>query len=292
MKGVRFRLEIEGMTCEHCARNVAEALKALPGLRDVKVDYRAGVAMVTADNESVMEFSQIQQAISQKGAYRLVRIVKESGSGSTLKWALAAVGAALIGSSCCILPLLAAVGIFSGTVAAQVHWLDSLRPFFLGITIVALGIAWWSALRSKEVRKEGPVCDCEVNDRSSVRYGVVSAMRNVRVLAVITVIALALGTFPYWSGWVFGGESPQVNSTVSEVVVSAVFHVDGMTCGGCEQAVKTSVGSLPGVRTVEADHESGMVKVVWVPEVVSVKEIINAIEKPGYRVQGWEWVSK
>jgi copper chaperone len=61
------------------------------------------------------------------------------------------------------------------------------------------------------------------------------------------------------------------------------FTVTGMSCGGCEDNVESEVGSLDGVDTVDADHESDSVDIV--ADDVSTDEITAAIESAGYDVE-------
>ncbi len=42
-------LQIEGMTCDGCAQSITHALKRAPGIKQVKVDWRAGTGEVTFD---------------------------------------------------------------------------------------------------------------------------------------------------------------------------------------------------------------------------------------------------
>ncbi len=39
------------------------------------------------------------------------------------------------------------------------------------------------------------------------------------------------------------------------------LNVQGMSCGGCESAIKGAVSRLPNVASVQADHQSGRVNV-------------------------------
>lgn len=60
--------------------------------------------------------------------------------------------------------------------------------------------------------------------------------------------------------------------------------VTGMTCGGCENAVKRAVGKLPGVASVDASHLEQRVVVDYdeartTPEAIAAK--INGL---GYHV--------
>jgi copper chaperone CopZ len=68
--------------------------------------------------------------------------------------------------------------------------------------------------------------------------------------------------------------------------MTLTLRVTGMTCGGCENAVKRAVGKLPGVASVEASHLEQRVVVSYdaaqsTPEAIAAK--INGL---GYRVGG------
>ncbi len=41
-----------------------------------------------------------------------------------------------------------------------------------------------------------------------------------------------------------------------------IVKVKGMMCGGCENRIKNAVGEISGVQAVEANHETGIVKVI------------------------------
>ena len=65
-----------------------------------------------------------------------------------------------------------------------------------------------------------------------------------------------------------------------------VLQVAGMTCGGCENAVKRAVGRLPGVASVEASHAAGKVTVDF-DESQTTRDVIAAkIAALGYQVVG------
>jgi copper chaperone len=60
------------------------------------------------------------------------------------------------------------------------------------------------------------------------------------------------------------------------------YTVTGMSCGGCEDNVESSVGDIEGVTEVEADNESDTVEVV--ADGVGEDDITAAIEDAGYDV--------
>lgn len=65
-----------------------------------------------------------------------------------------------------------------------------------------------------------------------------------------------------------------------------VAHLDvrGMSCGHCEHSVKTAVGSLPGVSSVQVELKTGKVTVEYDPDQVNLKVIKATIEDQGYDV--------
>ena len=60
--------------------------------------------------------------------------------------------------------------------------------------------------------------------------------------------------------------------------------VDGMTCGGCENAVKRMLGLVPGVANVTASHRDRRVTLDYDPERATRAALETAIESAGYRV--------
>lgn len=64
-----------------------------------------------------------------------------------------------------------------------------------------------------------------------------------------------------------------------------VLKVNGMMCGGCENRVKNTVGSIEGVKNVTANHITGEVSVTAMDDVS--KEIIKeSLDDIGYEVIG------
>jgi len=41
------------------------------------------------------------------------------------------------------------------------------------------------------------------------------------------------------------------------------IQVSGMSCGGCEDRLAAALGRVAGVGTVDADHQSGVVRVLF-----------------------------
>ena len=64
-----LELKVEGMGCAHCVDAVTKALKALPEVRDVKVDLEN--QRVTVSYEGSLEQQRITEAIEEAG-YRVL----------------------------------------------------------------------------------------------------------------------------------------------------------------------------------------------------------------------------
>ncbi len=105
--------------------------------------------------------------------------------------------AAFLASLCCVGPLvLAALGVgvgvtgFLASAAGTLKALLPYRPFFIGLTTLLLGVAFYLSYRkSKSARAPGATCA-----PASVRS------QHRAVLWVVTALALALILAPYWLG--------------------------------------------------------------------------------------------
>lgn len=64
-----------------------------------------------------------------------------------------------------------------------------------------------------------------------------------------------------------------------------MLSVDGMTCGGCENAVKRVLGLVPGVANVTASHRDKRVTLDYDPALADRAALAQAIEKAGYQVR-------
>jgi copper chaperone len=62
------------------------------------------------------------------------------------------------------------------------------------------------------------------------------------------------------------------------------LRVTGMTCGGCENAVKRAVSALGGVSDVTASHRDNRVTLTFDPTRTNRGAIADAIERAGYSV--------
>jgi copper chaperone len=63
-----------------------------------------------------------------------------------------------------------------------------------------------------------------------------------------------------------------------------LLTVTGMTCGGCENAVKRTLTQMAGVREVTASHRDNRVQVTFEEGRMTPLAIRQAIEGLGYAV--------
>ncbi|MGW0250727.1 heavy-metal-associated domain-containing protein [Nocardia goodfellowii] len=70
---------------------------------------------------------------------------------------------------------------------------------------------------------------------------------------------------------------------MSTTASTATVTVTGMTCGGCANSVRTEVGRIDGVTSVDIDLGSGLVTVDSASPV-SREAITAAVTKAGYQV--------
>lgn len=185
---------------------------------------------------------------------------------------LAALGASL----CCITPILAITAGISGA-ASAFSWLDPFRPFFIGLTILVLGFAWYQKVKPK---KKDLSCDCEDEPEKK------SFFQSKSFLAVATVLALFLLAFPYYSAVFF----PDTNQKIATIVThsalqQAKLEISGMTCKGCESSVEHVLSGKKGVLEAKASYEEGTAVVTFNTALTSPDVLKRAIEEEvGYTV--------
>lgn len=110
--------------------------------------------------------------------------------GKTLLAALGAIGAAIGSALCCVGPLVAvALGLGGAGLAAT---FEPLRPYFLGGTVLFLGLGYVAVYREdRKACEPGSVCGSPEVRR-----------RMKRGLWIATAVAIPFATFPWWSKFV------------------------------------------------------------------------------------------
>ena len=68
-------------------------------------------------------------------------------------------------------------------------------------------------------------------------------------------------------------------------MINKVIKVDGMSCEHCKNTIESALAKINGVRTAEVDLDKNEVRVDYNDELVSTKDLHDAIEDRGYDVK-------
>ena len=68
--------------------------------------------------------------------------------------------------------------------------------------------------------------------------------------------------------------------------VEVTLSVEGMTCDGCENAIKAGVETIEGIAEVESSHEEAWTRVKYDKNQTSMEDIRAKITETGYEVKG------
>jgi len=113
-------------------------------------------------------------------------------------------------------------------------------------------------------------------------------MQDLAMVLFVLVFLLGLSSCPSTSD---GGQEEQSlaetavdTGEASEAtgLVIVELAVDGMSCTGCEDAIKAELHALPGVIHVDADHVAGSTSVKYDPRKVKPEDMIAVMEPLGY----------
>lgn len=85
--------------------------------------------------------------------------------------------------------------------------------------------------------------------------------------------------------WAFGQTGVAQTSKEAPAAV-CTLKVTGMTCGGCEGAVKIAAKSVDGVKSATASHKTGTAEITYDPAKTSPDAIAKVVtEKSGFKAE-------
>jgi copper chaperone CopZ len=184
------------------------------------------------------------------------------------KTTLSSVGsitAAITASLCCIGPaVLAALGASSlGAFAA----FEKFRPFFIGLTVVLLGLAFYLTYRKRQVVCEDGSCKITGAGRWN-KMGVWSA----------TLIAALAIAYPY-----IAAKSSAATNAAFLPKATVVLEIKGMTCNACASHIQTALSEIKGVARASVEYETGKGVVEYDPALVQPEALIKRVKETGYK---------
>ncbi|WP_346986145.1 mercuric transport protein MerTP [Chryseobacterium sp. POE27] len=178
---------------------------------------------------------------------------------------------AIASSLCCITPILAIVAGSSG-IASTFSWLEPFRPYFIGMTVLVLGFAWYQKLKPQQQID----CNCETNQKQNF-------MQTKSLLGSITVISVLLLSFPSYAHIFVPKTKITAIVTSTSKIQKVEFTIKGMTCSGCEHHVKKEISKLKGIVEVIVSYEKGNAIVKFDNKQTSIEQIEKAINSTGYK---------
>ncbi len=179
---------------------------------------------------------------------------------------------AIAASLCCITPVLAIVAGTSG-LASTFSWLEPARPYFIGLTILVLGFAWYQKLKPKKQID----CNCETEEKPKF-------IQSKMFLGIVTALAILMLAFPYYANIFYLKTEKQIIVIDKSNVQTVEFSISGMTCASCEEHVYHEVNKLLGIIKSTVSYEKGNTIVEFDNSKTSIAEIEKAINGTGYSV--------
>src|SRR5690606_38252574 len=177
---------------------------------------------------------------------------------------------AIAASLCCITPILVLIAGTSG-LASTFSWLEPFRPYFIGLTILLLSLAWYQKL----IRKKQIDCNCETEKKPKF-------IQSKIFLGIVTVFTIVMLAFPYYASVFYPKTEKQIIVVDKSNVQKAEFTISGMTCASCEEHVNHEVNKLSGIISSTTSYNNGNTIVEFDKSKTNISEIEKAIDITGY----------
>ena len=179
---------------------------------------------------------------------------------------------AITASLCCIIPVLALIAGTSG-IASTFSWAEPFRPFFIGLTILVLGFAWYQKLKHKKQID----CNCDTEEKPKF-------IQTKMFLGIATAFAIVMLAFPHYSSIFYPKTEKQIVVVDKSNIQKVEFTISGMTCTSCGEHVNHEVNKLTGIINSNASYENGNAIVAFDNSKTNIAEIEKAINSTGYSV--------
>ncbi len=187
--------------------------------------------------------------------------------------------ATLISSICCIIPLLLLILGFGLTVGLVI---SGFRPYFIIGGIVFIGIYIFV-----HIRKKSRKCACSTSEM----------IRREEKFILSTVFTFAIGfllvnllVIPLLSSFVLA-KGDDINSPDHGRLMGVKLKIDGMTCESCAGIIQEKLLNTKGVVKADISYKDGTGTVIYDPDLISVKQIVERI-KPYTATVISEWEVK
>jgi copper chaperone CopZ len=172
---------------------------------------------------------------------------------------------AIVASLCCIGPAALAI-IGAGSLGAFATF-EKFRPYFIGLTALLLGAAFYLTYRKREVKCEDGSCKIEGAGKWN-KIGVWSA----------TFIAALAISYPYLAA----KPSATANAAFAPKA-TVVLDIKGMTCNACASHIQTALSELKGVHRASVEYQTGTGVVEYDLALVQPEALIERVDETGYK---------
>jgi copper chaperone CopZ len=179
---------------------------------------------------------------------------------------------AIVASLCCIGPV-AVVLIGVGSIGAFSVF-ETYRPYFVGLTVIMLGLAFYLTYRKREVTCEDGSCKVEHAGK----------WNKISVWGATLLAAVAIA-FPYYGASLITSAqaTPAPHSTHSTSFAKAFLNIEGMDCEACAAGLEATLGRVDGVGMVKVTYEEGMAVIEYDPAVVQPNNLIAKVDEVGFK---------
>ncbi|TXE13275.1 mercuric transport protein MerTP [Algoriphagus aquimarinus] len=184
---------------------------------------------------------------------------------------------AITASLCCITPVLALIAGTSG-IASTFSWVDPFRPYLIGLTVLALGFAWYQKLFPKETDTQKEIdCECATDEKRKF-------IQTKTFLGIATLFAVTMISFPDYAHIFYPKSEKEIVIVKESNIQKVEFSIDGMTCTSCAEHVQHEVNKLPGIIVATASYEDKNAVVEFDSSKTTLADIQKAIDGTGYKV--------
>ena len=157
--------------------------------------------------------------------------------------------------------------------ASSFSWVAPIRPYLIVVSVAVLSFAWYQKLKPGKTELD---C-CAVDEKPGF-------IQSKTFLVLLTVFALTMMAFPFYSNLFFGQNDKQVIIMDRSTIDSVQFNISGMTCTSCEDHIEYAVNKLPGIIEVNASYEKSNTTVKYDTTQTTPNQIEEAIHSTGYTI--------
>ena len=179
---------------------------------------------------------------------------------------------AMAASLCCITPVLALIAGASG-LGSTFSWLEPFRTYFIGLTILVLGFAWFQKLKPFKQK----YCNCKTKKETKF-------IQTKTFLGIVTAFTIIMLAFPYSSSIFYSRTQKPISVVDKSHVQKVEFTLSGMTCNSCEEHINHQVNRLTGIINSTPSYKNKNIIIEFDNSKTNIVVIKKVIKSTGYSV--------